>query len=108
MFIIFHGATCMTARHTKCVNNVPIKTRGLPTGLFLLRYYFFKEGRCVIVEEENYVKCISLHFMCSKELARILIKSAEINNSKKEMDRIAQEKWKELYENANQHQPSIK
>lgn len=50
---------------------------------------------------EVYIKCISLHFMCSKDLAKKMVKSAELNNSKGEMDKIAKEKWKEINETTN-------
>lgn len=39
--------------------------------------------------------------MCSKDLAKKMVKSAELNNSKGEMDKIAKEKWKEINETAN-------
>lgn len=44
------------------------------------------------MEENTYVKIISKHYMCSIDLAKKIIKSAELNNTKRELDRIVQDK----------------
>lgn len=53
------------------------------------------------MESKEYLRAISQHFLCSMQLAEILVKSAEVNGTKKELDRIAYLKEKELNENAN-------
>lgn len=44
------------------------------------------------MDENAYVKIISQHYMCSIDLAKKIIKSAEMNNTKRELDRIVQDK----------------
>lgn len=54
------------------------------------------------MDENTYLRCVACHFMCDMKLAEKLVKSAELNGTKKEMDRIAQLKEKELDSNASQ------
>lgn len=44
------------------------------------------------MEDIAYIKIISNHYMCSIDLAKKIIKSAELNNTKRELDRIVQDK----------------
>ena len=53
------------------------------------------------MDENTYLRCVACHFMCDMKLAEKLVKSAELNGTKKEMDRIAQLKEKELDSNAS-------
>ena len=55
------------------------------------------------MDSKNYIQYISSYYMCSKKMAEKLIKSAELNGTKKELDRIAYLKEKELNENAGKY-----
>ena len=41
------------------------------------------------MESKEYLRAISQHFLCSMQLAEILVKSAEVNGTKSQMDKIA-------------------
>ena len=47
------------------------------------------------MENSSYIRVIEQYFMCSKELAKKIIRSSEINNTKRELDKIVLEKMKD-------------
>lgn len=53
------------------------------------------------MDDYIYTQMVSKHFMCEVSLAKKLIKSAEINNTKKELDKIVNETRKEEYKDAD-------
>lgn len=53
------------------------------------------------MDSNTYLRCIACYYMCDIKLAEKLVKSAELNGTKKEMDRIARLKEKELDGNAS-------
>lgn len=55
------------------------------------------------MDENTYILCVSYHFMCDKKLAEKIVRSAELNGTKRELDRIVQLKEKELNDNAGKH-----
>lgn len=44
------------------------------------------------MNKDFYLRCIAQHYMCDIELASKIIKSAELNGSKQELDKIVEEK----------------
>ena len=54
------------------------------------------------MESNEYLLCVASYYMCNIELAKKLVKSAELNGNKKEIYRIVQLKEKELNHNADQ------
>ena len=53
------------------------------------------------MDENTYLHYVACDFMCDMKLAEKLVKSAELNGTKREMDRIVQLKEKELNHNAD-------
>lgn len=53
------------------------------------------------MDSNTYLRCVACHFMCDIKLAEKLVKSAELNGTKRELDRIVQLKEKELNRNAD-------
>lgn len=48
------------------------------------------------MESNEYLLCVASFYMCNIELAEKLVKSAELNCNKREIDRIIQLKEKQL------------
>lgn len=55
------------------------------------------------MDESTYIFYVSCHFMCDKKLAEKLVRSAEINGTKRELDKIVESKEKELGQNASKY-----
>ena len=53
------------------------------------------------MDSKNYIQYISSYYMCSKKMAEKLVRSAEINGTKRELDKIVESKEKELSSNAD-------
>ena len=53
------------------------------------------------MDEKTYLRCISKHCLCNMKMAERLVKSAEMNGTLRELDKIVAEEEKELSSNAD-------
>lgn len=55
------------------------------------------------MDEKTYLRCISKHYLCDMKMAERLVKSAELNGTLRELDKIVAEEEKELGQNASKY-----